>query len=168
VDVNVRCEFSTEFRNAVERGELDMAVCTHEDLPMGAPALFEEQTVWAGARGFYIAGDETIPLALFDRSCWWRDAAINALQKVKRPYRIAYSSESVSGVKAAVSAGLAIGVLSRSTVDPSMRVLGQQDGFPVLPKTKLSLLEHAETRSPAVSAMADAIRRGFWKIAETV
>ncbi len=166
VEVYVRCEFSTEFHNAVERGDLDLAVCAQECLPIGTTTLFEEQTVWASARGFHISGDQPVPLALFDRSCWWRDAAIDALQQAGRPYRIAYSSESVSGVKAALSAGLAVGVLSRSTVDSSMRVLGNQDGFPTLPRTGLSLLEHSKSRSAAVSAMADAIRRGFSKIAE--
>ena len=166
VEVYVRCEFGTEFHNAVERGDLDLAVCAQESLPIGTTTFFEEQTVWASAREFHISRDQPVPLALFDRSCWWRDMAINALQQAGRPYRIAYSSESVSGVKAALSAGLAVGVLARSTVGPSMRILGVADGFPTLPRTGLSLLEHSKARSIAVTAMADAIRRGFSRIAD--
>ena len=160
VQVFVRCEFGTKFHKSVEQGELDLAVCAQA----GTTAFFEEQTVWASARGFYIDETMPVPLALFDRACWWRDAAINALQQAERPFRIAYSSESFSGVRAAISAGLAVGVISRSTVDQSMRVLGNQEGFPTLPKTGLSLLEQPNNRSAAVSAMADAIRQGFSKI----
>ncbi|MFQ5784795.1 MAG: LysR substrate-binding domain-containing protein [Alphaproteobacteria bacterium] len=165
VDVSVRCEFGTEFPAAVERGALDLAVCALESSPAGARTLFEEPTVWACARSFRINRDQPVPLALFDRSCWWRDAAVEALRKAGRPYRIAYSSESMSGIRAALAAGLAVGVLSRSTIAPAMRVLGEHDEFPTLPRTRLSLLAHAKTPSPAVSAMADAIRRGFSKIA---
>ncbi len=166
VEVIVRCEFGTEFHKAVEQGDLDLAVCAQESLPLGTTTLFEEQTVWASAREFRISRDQPVPLALFDRSCWWRDMAINALQQAKRPYRIAYSSESVFGVKAAISAGLAVGVLARSSIDPTMRFLGIADGFPTLPRTRLSLLEHSKARSIAVIAMAEAIRRGFSRIAE--
>jgi len=166
VEVVVRSEFGTEFQKAVERGDLDLAVCAQECLPIGTAMLFEEQTVWASARGFRIGSDQLVPLALFDRSCWWRDMAINALQQAKRPYRIAYSCESVSGVKGAISGGLAVGVLARSSVDSTMQVLGIADGFPRLPRTGLSLLAPSKTRSTAVTAMAGAIRRGFSKIAE--
>ncbi|MCZ6709879.1 MAG: LysR substrate-binding domain-containing protein [Gammaproteobacteria bacterium] len=168
VEVSVRCEFGTKFHTAIERDDLDLAICTDECSPIGASTFFEEQTVWVCARGLHISEDQPVPLALFDRTCWWRDVAINALQQTGRAYRIAYSSESVSGVKAALSAGLAVGVLARSTIDPSMRVLGNQDGFPDLPKTGLSLFENAQAPSAAVSAMADAIRRGFSKIASPV
>lgn len=166
VQVFVRCEFGTEFHKSVERGELDLAVCAQDSVPMGTTAFFEEQTVWASARGFYLDETMPVPLALFDRACWWRDAAINALQQAERSFRIAYSSESFSGVRAAISAGLAVGVLSRSTADRSMRVLGSQEGFPTLPKTGLSLLKQSNNRSAAVSAMADAIRRRFTEITE--
>ena len=164
----MRCEFGTDLRSAVENGDLDLAVWTQESTRVDTPTFFEEQTVWACAQGFHIDRDQPVPLALFDRSCWWRDMAIDALEHAGRAYRIAYSSESVSGVKAAISAGLAVGVLSRSTVDNSMRVIRDKDGFPDLPRTGLSLLQHSKSPSVPVSAMADAIRRGFSKIAEAM
>ena len=166
VEVVVRSEFGSEFQKSVEQGDLDLAVCAQECLPFGTAMLFEEQTVWASARGFRIGRDQQVPLALFDRSCWWRDMAINALRQTGRTYRIAYSSESVAGVKAAISAGLAVGVLARSSIDSTMCVLGIADGFPRLPRTGLSLLALPKPRSIAVSTMADAIRRGFSTIAE--
>jgi len=166
VEVYVQCEFGADLRGAVEQGDLDLAVYTQESPRVDATTFFEEETVWVSAQGFHMDRDQPVPLALFDRSCWWRDMAIDALEQAGRAYRIAYSSESVAGVKAAVAAGLAIGVLSRSTVEKSLRVLGRNDGFPNLPRTGLSLLQHSKTPSVPVSAMADAIRRGFSKISE--
>ncbi len=164
VDVSVRCEFGTEFPEAVSRGELDLAVCAEQGAPRDADIFFSEDTVWACARDYPVPEDRPVPLALFDRTCWWRDVAIDAMQSSGRSYRIAFTSESVSGVKAAISAGLAIGVLSRSTIDPDMRVLGKQDSFPRLPDTGLSLMSHADTTNPAVTAMADAIKRAYTRI----
>ena len=71
-----------------------------------------------------------VPLALFDRECWWKDVPSNALDRAGRSWRLAYLSESYASVKAAIAAGLAVGVLARSAVEDSMRILGPEEGFP--------------------------------------
>lgn len=160
IEVSIRAGLSVEFPSQVEDGKLDLAVFA-SDQPGGGQLLLEEPTVWVSSTGATVAIDKPIPLALFDRSCWWRDAALNALDNAGLRWRIAYSSESVAGIKAAVSAGLAIGMLARSSVDDSMRILGPSHGLPLLPSSDLMLLGDTDTASPAVKAMADTIRRRF-------
>ena len=101
-----------------------------------------------------------MPLALFNRACSWRDLAIEALEVAGQPHKIAFSSESVFGIKAAITSGLAVGVLAKSTVDSSMQVLDDRNGFPELPSSVLRLQQGADG-SPAISAMATAIEKGF-------
>ena len=107
--------------------------------------------------------EERVPLALFDRSCSWRDMAIEALEDAGQPYRIVFSSESVAGIRAAIATGLAVGVLARSTVESSMHVLDEQQGFPPVPDSVLRLLRGRDD-SPAISAMATAIENGFSRL----
>ncbi len=161
VDVSITCGFSVGFDDAVRRGKLDIAVYAG---PQGNPngeTLLTEQTVWAGSPTLAVPRDAPLPVALFDRSCWWRDAALGALDAAGIAYRAAYTSESVAGVKAAIKAGLAVGILARSTVEPAMRILGPADGLPGLPASNLILTCKSGAPSPAMHAMADAIRRGF-------
>ena len=165
VEVYVRCEVGASFTDAIACGDLDLAVSARDSGSSEATDLFEEQTVWVCARSFQMNTGKSVPLALFDRSCWWRDCAIDALRKAGISYRVAYTSESVSGITAAISTGLAVGVLSRSTVQPSMKILDKKAGFPALPTTRLSLFQHSREHTPAVSAMVDAIRRGFAQFA---
>ena len=160
VEVSVRCGFSTEFPAAVGAGDLDLAVFA--DCGTAADdTLVTEETLWVAAKGFRSASDTPVPLVLFDRACWWRDAALAALVRRGVGHRLAYSSESVAGVKAAIKAGLAVGVLARSTLDDDMRMVGPDWGLPDLPRSCLVLLEGAGDPSPAKSAMAEAIRQGF-------
>lgn len=161
VEVFVRCEFSTRFPEAIDRGELDIAVCASQLISEDADDLFEEETVWACAKNFIVDPDQPVPLAMFGRSCWWRDSAIQALENSAIRYRLAYSSESLSGVKAAISAGLAVGLLARSSVDSSLTVLDSKSGFPPLPKTRLQILEKRKTQTEVARAMSKAIRLGF-------
>jgi DNA-binding transcriptional LysR family regulator len=85
------------------------------------------------------------------------------LEGAGQPYRIVFSSESVSGIKAAISTGLAVGVLARSTVESSMHMLTQQHGFPRLPDSVLRLVRGRDA-SPAVDAMAAAVEEGFARL----
>lgn len=168
VEVSVRCGFSTGFPQAVEAGDLDLAVHVGGPGETAGEFLSAEQTVWAAAGDFVLPGsDEPLSVALFDRSCWWRDAAIAALDQVGRHYRIAYSSESAAGVKAAVAAGLAVGVLASSCLDPGMRVLTAAHGLPPLAPSRLMLLSGRRHAAPAVAAMAAAFRSGFAPVRHT-
>ena len=158
VEVFVRCGFSVDFPQAIRRNELDLAVYTAKLSENIGKRLFSEPTVWAAKSDFPLQPGEPVPLALFDRQCWWRDAAVDALKDAGRPYRIAYTSESVAGIKAAIGAGLAIGALSASTLDSTMRILTSKDGFPPLPSSSLVLL-HGETAAADIAgAMETAIR----------
>ena len=140
VEVSVRCGFSTGFPEAIKRNELDLAVYAADPSETAGETLVTERTVWVINPALILDAAEPVPLALFDRECWWRDAAITALEKVRRPYRVAYSSESAAGVKAAITAGLAVGVLAETTIDTSMRILSENEGFPTLPSSALVLL----------------------------
>lgn len=161
IDVSITCGFSVGFEEAVKRGKLDIAVYAGPKDDAEGEVLLTEQTVWAGSPDMVLPQDAPLPVALFDRSCWWRDAALTALDAANISHRTAYTSESVAGVKAAIKAGLAVGILARSTLDPSMRILGLADGLPGLPASNLMLICKKGTKSPAIRAMADAIRQGF-------
>ena len=104
---------------------------------------------------------DVVPIALFDRACWWRDAAIAALEKSGRPYRIVFSSQSVAGVTAAVEAGIAIGLLGKSSIGPQLRTLGTQDGFGETPASQLVIGTSAEADRDLVVTMSSAIRTAF-------
>ena len=48
----------------------------------------------------------TVPLVVFEPPCGFRDAAIEALNRAGRAWEIVFTSPSLSGLRAAVEAGL--------------------------------------------------------------
>ena len=61
----------------------------------------------------------------------------------------------ISGVQAAVNAGLAVGVLSRSSVLPSMKILGPDKLFPQLSKFKVALFTNETIKKAAIKPIID-------------
>jgi DNA-binding transcriptional LysR family regulator len=65
----------------------------------------------------------------------------------------------ISGVQSAVAAGLAIGVLSRTSLLPSMTVLGPESGLPTLPSFSIAVFAAKGEQQMAIQPLIDFIVR---------
>ena len=160
VQVEVNCEPSVNLRRMLAEDRLDLALITCTPGAETGEVVRREPTVWATAERHLAHEHEPLPLALFQPGCAFRDWALAGLSGLGRPYRIAYTSASISGILAAVTAGLAVTVLCRSVLPAGVRPLGVEEGFPPLPSASITL-----HRGGAVSAVAEClagyIREGF-------
>jgi len=160
VQVEVHCEPSVNLRRRLAEDRLDLALITGTPGAETGEVLRREPTVWATAARHLAHEDDPLPLALFPSGCPFRDWALAGLQEGGRPYRIAYTSASLTGILAAVTAGLAVTVLSRSILPAEVRPLRPEEGFPPLPTASITL-----HRGHAVSAVAEGLagylREGF-------
>lgn len=161
VELEVTCTISTDFPELLSRGKLDLAVYELETIGRNEEVVFEDPTCWVMSRYRDLLAEEPVPVALFDRACWWREAALKSLEARGRPYRIAFSSQSVAGVTAAVEAGIAIGLLGRSTLAGHLKVLGNEHGFASTPMSKLVIGVAASANQDLVRTMKSAIRQAF-------
>jgi DNA-binding transcriptional LysR family regulator len=109
--------------------------------------VLREPLVWVGARGRAFAADP-LPLVMFPHGCVYRPEVLRRMRACARPWEIVYTSTSLAGVQAAVSAGIGITALAESTVLPEFEILGAADGLPALPDTEIALYAGA-TRSEA-------------------
>ncbi len=124
---------------------------------MGGRTLRREPRVWASARGQAANETDPIALAVFAPGCAYRAAAMDALDRAGRRWRVAYSSTSVAGVQAAAMTGLAVGVLPQSTLLKGMRVLGEAEGLPPLPDYAITLHAAPGSQPAPVARLAEDI-----------
>jgi DNA-binding transcriptional LysR family regulator len=163
VELSVRSSFSANFSEALARNEIDLAVNAVEAADNNMQVLRREKTYWVTSKNHGIHQQTPLPVALFDRDCWWRDRALEALHDSGKHYQVVFSSESVTGISAAVCAGVAVGMLGENSLRGDFRILSAKDGFPAMPDSIL-VLEHREGIGNAVTrAMSRAIRGAFGK-----
>ncbi|PJI91973.1 transcriptional regulator [Yoonia maricola] len=161
VELDVTCALSTGFPDALDKGALDLAIYEVERPKQHEEVLFEDPTCWVSSAHRSFATYDNIPVALFDHACWWRDVAIASAEAGARPYRIAYSSQSVSGVIAAVEAGIAVGLLGRSSLHSGLSVAGDSFGFGPTPASKLIMAASGSSENGPLEAMKEAVRAAF-------
>lgn len=171
VVVSVTCGCSGAFPALIDASDLDLAIYSAPPSE-SADAFFTEPVVWAAHHDLALNRDDVLPLALFDRACWWSDVPTTALADAERPARVLFSSASHDGIRAAISARLAVGILPRSVLPPGVIELADLPALPpsslVLLQSDASLGEAARSgvtwrgaSSTVVSAMNDAIIDAF-------
>jgi DNA-binding transcriptional LysR family regulator len=161
VEVTVTCASSLELERALARGALDLAVLVVDSgAVVRGEVLLRDPTVWVTSDRHVVHEQDPLPVAMFEPGCWWRDHALQALDDRGRRYRVAYTSASVAGLRAAVVAGLAVSVLGQSMMPPLARRLGAADGFADLPGSSV-VLRRRRGAAASAAGMAAAIAEAF-------
>jgi len=163
--IEARIARNAELVDGVNRGRLDLALAWEA----GADSAHVERVGrwpmrWIAAAGAPAAKlhrrGEPLPLAVLESPCLLRNAAIAALDRAGIAWRIAFSSASLAGTWAAVSAGLGVSVRTPLGLPASVRALSAKEaGLPALPMLGLSLHRAEAEPAPAVAQLARIIVR---------
>lgn len=158
MELEVHCALGDGFGIALKRGQLDLAVYETPEIGPGQEPLRTDRLVWMTSRAHDAAARDPLPVAVFDRSCWWRDVALSDLSTAGRRYRTVFTSENASGVRAAVASGMAVALLSEGDRDADL--IAPKNIAP--PRPSYLILDKApQARGPAVEALTEAIRRAL-------
>ncbi|HVJ43720.1 MAG TPA: LysR substrate-binding domain-containing protein [Dongiaceae bacterium] len=144
---------SAHLQAGLAAGEIDLALVKREPGDGKSLAHWPERLVWVAGKDADLSEDP-VPLAVFPQRCLYRARAIHALERAGRRWRIAYGSQGLIGIQAAVSSGLGISILSTDAVLPDHRLLGEADGFADPAPTELALIAGDGRLPPALKAVA--------------
>jgi DNA-binding transcriptional LysR family regulator len=154
VELTVVCEPTHNLVEHIKRGNLDLAIVTHNDTRGYSEVVRREPLLWVTSANHATHEEDMLPTAFGRQSCDWRRAACDVLEQAGRDYRVVFTSVSSTVIAAAVLAGLAVSVAPECALRPGMRVLGEADGFGALPDVKIGILRGHSSKADIVDALA--------------
>ena len=160
VKLEVQIGVSAELIAQLDAGRLDVVFAKR---PLGTSRgrlVWREPLVWVAAESFDLVPGATLPLALYREKSVSREAALAALDRSDLIWDIIYTSPSLTGVRAASLAGLAITPLPMSAVVAGLRVLGLEEGLPRLPDLEFAIYEKARPETAAAALAAALLALG--------
>ncbi|GEO85162.1 MULTISPECIES: LysR substrate-binding domain-containing protein [Alphaproteobacteria] len=157
VELYIVCEPSVDLAEKMAKGELDIALVTHNPQLRTSDVVRTEPLCWVGSANHPLKDDAPVPLAVGRRDCNWRQLACSALDADGRDYQILFTSWSSTVVAAAVLAGMAVSVLPESALRTGMKVLSQADGFPSLPPVQIGIMKRPGLSASLMNAITDHI-----------
>jgi len=146
IQLHVRVAGSRELLDAMGADALDIVLCVR---PAGdANGIKSEPMRWIGRRR--LLEREVLPLALLEEPCLYRATALQALEEAGQPFRIVVETASLSGLRAAVQAGLGVTCRNDLFLGASIvQELGTRD-LPAVPEVSYALF-----KSPAISSAGE-------------
>ncbi|RMN22015.1 hypothetical protein ALQ63_03525 [Serratia plymuthica] len=161
VRIEARIARNAELIDWVLKGQLDLSLAW--DGGISTPFqqdLGQRKMHWIASPNFDLSqwqgGDEPLPLVMFDAPCLMRSAATNALDRAGIAWRIAFTSRSLNGVWAAVSAGLGVTVRTDAGL-PSGLLRLAPGALPALSHIGVVLHRAEENPSAAIGRLAQIV-----------
>jgi len=116
VDLELKVGVSAGLYQAMEAGELDLVLAKRPAGDARGQLVWRDRFVWIGPPSPRFDPDGRVPLIVYEAPSITRSVALAALERVGLTWRIACTSGSLSGLRAAALAGLGVGVHARSLI----------------------------------------------------
>lgn len=136
---------------------LDLVFVNQEaDLGRGT-VVRRDRLVWVGIERLQLEPDQPVPVITYHAPSLSRSAAIDALERAHRTWRITCNTREINGVLAATRAGIGICVLAQSRVPGDLRNLTGRFDLPPLPEVEMALVANPRSAPEPVQALSRAI-----------
>jgi DNA-binding transcriptional LysR family regulator len=138
---------------AIDSGDLDLALTLGGSQKKTAQLLSELPLYWIASPSFRDRARQPLPLALFNPPCLCQTPGLEALESAGRPWRVAMTSPSLTGLWAAVSAGLGLTTRAELSLPADVRIIDL--GLPPLGNIPVVLHRRRNLRAPNAMRFAE-------------
>lgn len=162
IQVEVACDNGVTLARAVRDGRLDLALVTRRPENRTGELIRREPLHWITSADNSPHTSDPLPLALFPNGCVCRDIALRTLKDTHRSWKVVLASGTITAIRAAVSAGVAVSVAGESVILAGARRLGETDGFPSLGTVDIVLYRARGHQRRHAAMLAEHIRLWQW------
>ncbi len=137
VRLEIRIERTDALLAELAAGRLDLVLALRREPPTGISftPLRRIDTLWIARPDFTLTPGRPLPLVLFEAPCSFRSLIFEALGQAGLAWDVVFTTPSLSGLRAAVAAGLGITARTRASLSlgQDLAAADRQLGLPALP-----------------------------------
>jgi DNA-binding transcriptional LysR family regulator len=156
VDLELTVGLSGTLHEQLAAGRLDLVLAKRRTGDTHGELVWQSTLTWIGLPHLRLDPDRPVPLILFPPPGITRARALEVLEANGRPWRIACTSASLSGLIAAARAGLGVMAHTRGLIPPGLAPVPPKAGLPDLGEVDFVLL-HGDHRAAGAQESAGAL-----------
>jgi DNA-binding transcriptional LysR family regulator len=156
VDLELTVGLSGWLNGRLDDGELDLVLAKRPEGDDRGRLVWRDRLVWVGAPGARIDPDQPIPMILYPPPSITREQVLRVLEQARITWRIACTSGSLTGLRAAALSGLGVLVLARGLIPEGLAEL-TADTLPDLGEVEFVLRAPSRTLRPPARQLSEAI-----------
>jgi DNA-binding transcriptional LysR family regulator len=139
-------------------GTYDLILALRDASTKSLPSFIgSDELVWVTSTNYDTHLQSPLPMIVAPAPCMYRARAFDALKEKGQPWRVSYTNQDITGIKAAIEEGLGVTVLTRKTVPASLRILPFSSKFPKLGKVGVHLFYNRQHASEAVLKLVNYV-----------
>jgi DNA-binding transcriptional LysR family regulator len=168
VELELTVGLSAALYESLDLGDLDLVLAKRRSGDERGQLVWRDRLVWIGAPATRLDPAQPLPLILYPSPSISRAVALEALERHGRAWRIACTSGSLSGLRAAALAGFGVTVHARGLIPEGLVELGSVNRLPdlgevgfVVQGARRGLQGPAAALAQAILASGDRLQQGF-------
>ncbi|HEY4193061.1 MAG TPA: LysR substrate-binding domain-containing protein [Mesorhizobium sp.] len=150
VDIELTVGLSGYLYQRFDAGELDVIFVKRKPGDKRGKTAWRERPAWIARPGLRVPPGSPVPLVAFSPPSITRSLATDTLDRAGRPWRITCSSGSISGLRAALLAGLGVAAHSSRLIPMGLMRLPEDAGLPQLPEIEFVAIGPGRTQRLAM------------------
>jgi DNA-binding transcriptional LysR family regulator len=155
VDLELKVGVSAVLHEDLDAGALDLVLAKRRPGDDRGRLVWRDRLAWVAAPGTQV--EPPIPLILFNPPSITRTVALEALERAGLTWRIACTSGSLSGLRAACLAGLGVTAHAKGLMPEGLSEMPAASGLPPLGDVEFVVLAARSGPGGPAAALASAI-----------
>jgi DNA-binding transcriptional LysR family regulator len=157
LDLELTVGLSGWLNAKLDAGELDLVLAKRPPGDERGQLVWREPLVWTGGPDAVVDPHQPVPLILYPPPSVTRDSVLTALERAGRTWRITCISTSLSGLRAAVLAGLGVLAMPRGLIPSGLVELAPALSLPALGDTEFVLRAAGRSLRQPARQLAETI-----------
>jgi DNA-binding transcriptional LysR family regulator len=153
VKLEVTVDLGQVLAQQIDSGDLDLVLTLGGSQKKTAHMLSELPLHWIASPNFKDRAEQPLPMALFNPPCGCQTPALESLENAGRAWRVAMTSPSLTGLWAAVSAGLGLTTRAELGLPTDVQIIDL--GLPPLGNIPIVLHRRRNLRAPSAMRFAE-------------
>jgi len=159
IDLELKVDVSAALHKHLDAGELDLVLAKRERGDDRGQLVWRDRLAWVGAPGTQV--EPPVPLIRFNPPSITRSVALEAVERAGLTWRIACTSGSLSGLRAACLAGLGVTVHARGLMPEGLVEMPAALHLPALGDVEFVVIgARSGLRGPAAALASTILANG--------
>ncbi|MCZ2404656.1 LysR family transcriptional regulator [Paenarthrobacter sp. Z7-10] len=148
---------SDQLHRRLKAGALDLVFVKWVSGASEGTVVKHDDFSWVGLEQTILEPGAPVPLIAYPAPSMSRKLAIDALEQAGRTWRITCTTKQISGVLAAVRAGIGVAVMPTSLVPEDLKVITRRFSLPPVGDVDFTLIRNPLANTGVVDALTQAI-----------
>jgi DNA-binding transcriptional LysR family regulator len=157
INLELTVSQSDQLYKRLNAGQLDLVFVKWVAGAKDGTVVRHDSFAWVGLEQTLLEPGAPVPLIAYPAPSLSRKLAIDALEAMGRTWRITCSTKQISGVLAALRAGIGVAVMPASLVPEDLKIITTRFGLPPVGDVDFTLIRNPLANAEVIDALTQAI-----------